>query len=240
LAAEVLLKSNVLSSMSTETNPITLYTAQTPNGLCISVALEEIGVPYIVRTINFKEDEQHSEWYVKINPNGKIPAIVDHMNSAGDFPVFETSAILLYLAENYDKEHKISYDPVTEANFHSEELQWLFFAHGGIGPMQGQAGHFAKFASEKIPYAINRYTTEVARLFAVLDKRLESREWLVGPHYGLADIKTFTWVSFAGPPVADLSDYPNIEAWIKRCVARDATYTGLGIPSRPDLERFKR
>jgi len=225
--------------MSTESKPITLYSAQTPNGFPISIALEEIGVPYELKSINFKEDEQHSDWFLKINPNGKIPAIVDHKNAAGDFPVFETSAILLYLADHYDREHKISYDPATEANHYSEQVQWMFFAHGGVGPMLGQTAHF-RFAEEKIPYAINRYETEVKRLLSVLEARLEGREWLVGPRYSLADIKTFPWVGMAGKIQVDMSPYPNIAAWIARCAAREATYVGLGVPSRPDVEAFQK
>ncbi|KIJ53559.1 hypothetical protein M422DRAFT_241798 [Sphaerobolus stellatus SS14] len=119
--------------------PITLYAVATPNGYPVSVALHELGVEYELKAISLKDKEQKGEWFLNINPNGRIPAIVDHKNPAGDFPVFETSTILLYLAQHYDPENKLSYDPVKEANFYSEVLQWLFFAHGGIGPMQGQA-----------------------------------------------------------------------------------------------------
>ncbi|KIJ55198.1 hypothetical protein M422DRAFT_23812 [Sphaerobolus stellatus SS14] len=212
--------------------PITLYTAATPNGFPITIALEELGVPYNAKVISFKENEQKSEWFLKINPNGRIPAIVDHKNN--DFAVFETSAILLYLGQHYDPEHKLSYDPVKESNLYSEVLQWLFFTHGGIGPMQGQANHFIRAAPEKIPYGVKRYTEETKRLYSVIEKRLEGREWLVGTHYSIADIKAYPWV-VAGPIIGiDFAEYPNIQAWINRIKARPATHEGHGVPSRPD------
>ncbi|KAF8523150.1 glutathione S-transferase [Hysterangium stoloniferum] len=214
--------------------PITLYTASTPNGYPISIALEELDVPYEVKAISFKDNEQKSDWFLKINPNGRIPAIVDHKN--GDFPVFETTAILIYLAEQYDPEHKISYDPIKEPKLHSEEVQWLCFAHGGVGPMQGQANHFHRYAPEKIPYGIKRYQDETKRLFSVIEKRLEGREWLVGDHYGLADIKTFTWVRLGPWSGVELTDFPKIQAWIDRCEARPKTYEGFGVPVRSNLQ----
>ncbi|KIJ45134.1 hypothetical protein M422DRAFT_29987 [Sphaerobolus stellatus SS14] len=210
--------------------PITLYTASTPNGYPISIALEELGVPYNVKAISFKENEQKSEWFLKINPNGRIPAIVDHKNN--DFPVFETSAILLYLAQHYDPENKLSYDPVKEPNLFSEVLQWLFFAHGGIGPMQGQANHFFRYAPEKIPYGIKRYQDETRRLYSVVEQRLEGREWLVGPHYSIADIKAFPWIDSAPWAGIEYTEFPNIQAWINRIKARHGTHEGLGVPVR--------
>ncbi|KAF8508123.1 glutathione S-transferase [Gautieria morchelliformis] len=220
--------------------PITLYTVGTANGYPIAVALEELEVPYKLRTISFKETEQKSDWFLKINPNGRIPAIVDHKNKEGDFPVFETSAILLYLAQHYDPERRISYDPITEPNLYSEELQWMLFAHGGVGPMQGQANHFFRYAREKVEYGIKRYQDETKRLFSVLEKRLEGREWLVGPHYGLADIKTFPWVAIGPWSGIDMAPYPNIQAWLERIQARPKTYKGLGVPSRFNLEETLR
>ncbi|KIJ24524.1 hypothetical protein M422DRAFT_39142 [Sphaerobolus stellatus SS14] len=215
---------------------ITLYTVGTPNGHPIAIALEELGVPYEVKALSFKDNDQKQEWFLKINPNGRIPAIVDHKR--GDFPVFETSAILLYLAQHYDPERKISYDPVKEPNLHSEELQWLFFAHGGVGPMQGQANHFFRYAPERIPYATNRYIEETKRLYSVLEKRLEGREWLVGNHYGLADIKTVPRVLIAPWSGVDLEPFPNIRAWLERAQAREKTYAGLGVPTRMNLKEM--
>ncbi|GJJ12661.1 hypothetical protein Clacol_006905 [Clathrus columnatus] len=200
--------------------PITLYTVGTPNGIPISVALHELGVEYNLRPISFKENEQKSEWFLKINPNGRIPAIVDHKNS--DFAVFETSAILLYLGQHYDPEHKLSYDPIKEPNLYSEVVQWLCFAHGGIGPMQGQLHHFKNAAPEKIPYGIKRYFDETKRLYSVIEKRLETSGWLVGGRFTIADIKTFPWINGGHRAEIDMSEFPNIQAWLERIKARPA------------------
>ncbi|GJJ08755.1 hypothetical protein Clacol_002974 [Clathrus columnatus] len=189
---------------------VTLYTAGTPNGFPISIVLEELGI------------------------SCRIPAIVDHTNN--DFYVFETSAILLYLTARFDKEHKISYDSIKESNLYSEELQWLFFAHGGIGPMQGQATHFVRYAPEKIPYGIKRYVEETKRLFTIIEKRLQGRDWLVGDHYGLADIKTFPWVRLGPWSGVALDEFPNIQAWISRAEARSGTDAGLAVPARQNLQ----
>ncbi|KIJ44717.1 hypothetical protein M422DRAFT_167732, partial [Sphaerobolus stellatus SS14] len=207
------------------------------SGYSVPIALHELGVQYNLKYISFKEKEQKSEWFLKINPNGRIPAIVDHKNN--DFPVFETSAILLYLTQHYDPVHKLSYDPVKEPNLYSEVLQWLCFAHGGIGPMQGQANHFFRFAPENIPYGIKRYQDETARLYSVVEQRLAGREWLVGSHYSIADIKSF-WgsgrIEAARWSGVELTEFPNIQAWINRIKARPDTHEGRGVPIRTDYE----
>ncbi|CAE6431923.1 unnamed protein product [Rhizoctonia solani] len=168
----------------------------------------------------------------QINPNGRIPALVDR--SRGNFAVFESAAILLYLAQHYDKERKFSYDPVSDSDLHSEELQWIFFTHGGIGPMQGQANHFYRYAPEKIPYGINRYINETKRLYSVLNDRLTDREYLVGPgkgRYGLADINAYPWVrSWSWAGVDSLEAFPNVEAWLKRISERPQVDSGLDVP----------
>ncbi|KIJ32422.1 hypothetical protein M422DRAFT_35824 [Sphaerobolus stellatus SS14] len=210
--------------------PITLYTAATLNGYSISIALEELRVPYDLKVIALKEKEQKSEWFLKINPNGRIPAIVDHKNN--DFPVSESSAILLYLAQHYDPDNKLSYDPVKEANLHSEVLQWIFFAHGGLGPMQGEANHFLLWTPEKIPYGIKRYQDETKRLYSVIEKRLEGREWLVGSHYSMADIKAYPWIA-QKVGIIEHSEFPNIQVWMSRIKARPETWKGHGVPERP-------
>jgi len=150
--------------------------------------------------------------------------------------VFETSAILLYLGRVFDKEHKFSRDPLADPLAYSEEMQWLFFTHGGIGPMQGQANHFNLYAPEKIPYAINRYLRETERLYGVLENRLSDREYLVGPDqgtYGIADIKAFGWVRRAPNTGVSLDPFPNVRAWLDRINARPAVQAGLQIPPRP-------
>ncbi|KAG8743659.1 glutathione S- transferase, nitrogen catabolite repression regulator [Ceratobasidium sp. 414] len=218
-------------------NTLLLYTVGTPNGHKPSILLEELkdaynGFSYDFQKISFQANEQKEPWFLKINPNGRIPALVDH--SRGDFKVFESAAILLYLAQHYDKENKFSYDPVKDTDLYSEQLQWIFFTHGGIGPMQGQASHFYRYAPEKIPYGINRYITETKRLYSVLNDRLADREYLVGPglgKYGLADINVFPWVrSCRWAGVDSLEAFPNVEAWLKRIAERPQVKKGLDIP----------
>ncbi|KAJ1299659.1 hypothetical protein OPQ81_009111 [Rhizoctonia solani] len=217
-------------------DPLMLYTAASPNGYKVSVLLEELkdsyGLQYTFRNIDIRNNEQKEEWFLKINPNGRIPALVDPMR--GNFAVFESAAILLYLSQHYDKDKKFSYDPVTEPDSYSEQLQWIFFTHGGIGPMQGQAGHFYRFAPEQIPYALDRYVNEVKRLYSVLDGRLADRDYLVGPgrgRYGLADMNTYPWVGahrWAG--IENMGDYPNIQAWLNRISERPQVKRGIDVP----------
>ncbi|CEL55498.1 hypothetical protein RSOLAG1IB_01510 [Rhizoctonia solani AG-1 IB] len=213
-----------------------LYTVGTPNGFKASIILEELkaayGLEYAVQKIDFQKNEQKEPWFLKINPNGRIPALVDR--SRDNFAVFESAAILLYLAQHYDKERKFSYDPVADPDLYSEQLQWIFFTHGGIGPMQGQANHFYRYAPEKIPYGINRYITETKRLYSVLNDRLADREYLVGSgkgKYGLADINTYPWVrSWSWAGVDSLEAFPNVEAWLKRISERPQVDSGLDVP----------
>jgi glutathione S-transferase len=187
--------------MSTHRNPLVLYTVPTPNGLPISFFLEDLKainppatVDYDVRKISFQNNEQKEPWFIKMNPNGRIPVLEDR--SRENFYVFETSAILLYLAQHYDKGHVFWFDAEKDPNDYSEMLQWLFFAHGGIGPMQGQANHFRNAAPEDIPYAKKRYLDETKRLYGVLEIRLANRDYLAGAgkgKYSIADTKAFSW-----------------------------------------------
>lgn len=213
---------------------ILLYAAPTPNGVCASVFLEEIksaypGFDYEYSKIELSKNVQKEPWFIKLNPNGRIPVIVDR--SRNDFPVFETSAILLYLAQHYDKEYKFWFNPQTEADDYSTMVQWLFFSHGGIGPMQGQANHFRNSAPEDISYAKNRYINETKRLYGVLELRLNEGDYLAGPgrgKYSLADIKAFPWVrrhTSAGIPTLD--EWPSIKNWVARCESRVAVEDGL-------------
>ncbi|KAF8713389.1 Glutathione S-transferase, C-terminal domain, partial [Rhizoctonia solani] len=204
----------------------------------VSILLEELkdayGLEYAFRNIDIRNNEQKEPWFLKINPNGRIPALVDP--SRDGFIVFESAAIVLYLAQASIAFKVItsSYDPITEPDSYSEQLQWIFFTHGGIGPMQGQAGHFYRFAPEQIPYALDRYVNEVKRLYSVLNERLSGREYLVGPgkgRYGLADINAFPWVRahrWAG--VENLNDYPHIQAWLDRIYERPQAKRGLDVP----------
>ncbi len=204
---------------------IELFTAATPNGWKVSIALEELGLPYTVRALSFAQNEQKEEWFLKINPNGRIPAIVDHAPAFGGepFAIFESGAILLYLAEKTGK--LLPADP----RGRSVATQWLMFQMGGIGPMMGQANVFFRYAPEKIPYAIERYQRETRRLFTVLDRRLGEVEYLAGA-YSIADIATWPWVQghdWCGVPTEGL---PNLERWLAAVGARPAVIAGKAVP----------
>lgn len=202
--------------------PILLYTFETFNEKRVSIFLEELnatyGLQYEKQEINLRKSVQKEPWFLEINPNGKIPAIVDR--SRNDFKVFETSAILLYLQQHHDTENKFGFDPVKEADDYSEALQWIFFVHGGVSPMQSQLIFFNVFSSEKIPYAINRYLEETKRLYGVLEIRLKERDWLVGPgrgKYTIADMNVLPVLkSHAFSGIESLDQWPNVKAWVKR------------------------
>ncbi|MGY2338617.1 glutathione S-transferase family protein [Pseudomonas sp. SDO5532_S415] len=206
---------------------IDLYTAATPNGHKVSIVLEELGLPYTVHALSFDKKEQKSPDFLKINPNGRIPAIVDRAN--GDFAVFESGAILIYLAEMTGK--LLPADPKGR----SVALQWLMFQMGGIGPMQGQANVFFRYFPEKLQGAIDRYQHETRRLYEVLDTRLQDVEYLAG-EYSIADIATFPWVrgyEWSGVPVDGLTA---LQRWMATMEARPAVQRGLLIPERTDDE----
>jgi len=221
--------------------PIVLYSTTTGNGISVSILLEELkeaygndAPEYDAVKMSIKDadigkvhNQVKSPWFVEnVNPNGRIPAITHD-----GFPVFETSAILVYLANEFDKERKLSRDPVKDPKGYSIELQWLFFVHGGVGPMQGQASHFSRAAPEKIPYAIDRYINETKRLYSVLESRLEKSEYLAGDSYGIADIKPFGWVRNAHRLGLNLEEYPKLKAWLDKVAARPAVQRGLEIPA---------
>lgn len=205
---------------------IDLYTSATPNGWKASILLEELGVPYELHAISLSKQEQKTPEYLKINPNGRIPAIVDR--DEGNFAVFESGAIMIYLAEKYGR-----FLP-KDVKGRSEVIQWLMFQMGGIGPMQGQANVFFRYAPEKIPYAIERYQTETKRLYRVLESRLEGREYLCG-EYSIADIANWSWVSLHFWAGVDIDDLPNLKAWVERIRARPAVQRGIVIPEPMNL-----
>jgi len=224
----------LLRRMSQSTKPFQLYFAGTPNGYQPTVYLEELkavypNIDYDIEKIDISKNTQKEPWFIKLNPNGRIPVLVDR--SRDNFPVFETAAILLYLAHNYDKDFKFWFDPAKDPNAYSELLQWIFFAHGGVGPMQGQANHFNRAAPEDIPYAKRRYIDETKRLYGVLEIRLADRDWLVGEGRGkfsIADIKAVPWVKihkFAG--IESLDEWPRVKDWVERTVNRPAARAGF-------------
>ncbi len=207
---------------------IDLYTAATPNGHKVSIALEELGLPYSLRVLDLSANEQKEPWFLAINPNGRIPAIVDH--DEGDFAVFESGAILIYLAE------KTGRLMPQDARGRSRVLQWLMFQMGGIGPMMGQANVFFRYFPEKIQPAIDRYQGEVRRLFRVLDGHLAKHEYLAGD-YSIADIANWAWVRTHNWSGVTIDDLPNLARWRDQIRARPAVQRGIEMPpSSLDLE----
>lgn len=200
---------------------LTLYTAAAPDGIKISIALEEMGLPYEVRPVALATREHKEEWFLAINPNGRIPAIVDH--DEGDFAVFESGAILVYLAEKTGKLLP------RDAKGRSRVLQWLVFQVSGLGPMMGQASVFLHYAPEKIPFAIGRYQRESRRLLEVLDRRLARHEWLADD-YSIADIASFVWARRHDWSGVDLEGLGGVKAWLDRIAARPAVQRGSAIP----------
>ncbi len=212
---------------------IDLYTAPTPNGRKISIALEEMGLPYEVHAVDLAAGEQKTPEFLAINPNGRIPAIVDR--DAGEFPVFESGAILLWLAEKSG-----NFLPA-EPKARSVVLQWLFFQVGGVGPMQGQANVFYRYAEQKIPYAIERYQREVRRLFEVYDRRLAQHEFL-GGDYSIADMATWPWIISHDWSGVSVDGLEHLQRWLGAINARPAVRRGMDVPKRwnphPDVEKF--
>jgi GST-like protein len=204
---------------------IDLYTAATPNGYKVSIALEELGLPYELRVLNLAEGEQKQPWFLAINPNARIPAIVDR--DADDFPVFESGAILVYLAEKTGR--LMPSDPKGR----SRVLQWLMFQMGGLGPMMGQANVFTRYFPEQVPPVIDRYLRESRRLLEVLDGRLAQSEWLAGD-YSIADIANFAWARTHAWPGVDISALDHLQRWLDAIAARPAVQRGLQAPPRPD------
>ena len=210
---------------------IDLYTWPTPNGHKASIMLEELGMieearlDYRVHPVDIGNGEQFAPDYVAINPNGKIPTIVDRDGpGGGPFAVFESGAILIYLAEKTGR--FLSGD----ARGRSQAIQWLMFQIGGVGPMFGQAHHFRRFAPQPLPYAIERYTTEAARLYGVLDRRLGQSEFLAESGYSIADMAAYPWVARHDWQGAALEAYPNVRRWFEAVGRRPAVQQGMLVP----------
>ena len=204
---------------------IHLYTANTMNGWKPLIFLHEADVPYDMTAIDFGKKEQKAPDYVKLNPNGRIPTIVDRGND--DFAVFESGAILWYLAEKYDR--FLSKDSKTR----SETLQWLMFQMGGIGPMMGQAMYFQRIAKpngDEVPFAVKRYVDESRRLLEVLDRRLAGRDWLAGDGYSIADMATYPWARSFFWATVSVDGLDNLNAWFQRIDARHKTQAALQLP----------
>lgn len=199
---------------------IDLYTSPTPNGHKVSILLEELGVPYTVFPIELGKQEQKSPEYVRLNPNGRIPTIVDR---DANLTVFESGAILIYLAE------KCGRLIPRETGPRSEVIQWLMFQMSALGPMQGQAHVFLRYFPEKLQAVIDRYQNETARIYGVLDRRLSGREYLCD-QYTIADIATWPWINFHEWAGLSLDAYPHLKRWFESIEKRPAVDRGLCVP----------
>ncbi|GMH43659.1 hypothetical protein BSKO_11581 [Bryopsis sp. KO-2023] len=211
--------------------PVTLYTASTPNGWKASVTLEELGVQYNVRKITLGKNEQKEDWFLKINPNGRIPALVDHSND--DFEVFESGAIMLYLCDRFDPEGKLLPKDLKERH---QVISWLMFQMGGLGPMQGQAHHFVRYAPVSVEYGKNRYVNETKRLYGVLESQLEKGPWLAAGKYTIADIANYSWVVIHFWAGVTLEEFPKLKDWVDRISERKAVNTGMDVPEPSRLK----
>jgi GSH-dependent disulfide-bond oxidoreductase len=214
---------------------IDLYYWPTPNGHKVTMFLEETATPYRLLPVNIGRGEQFQPEFLKISPNNRMPAIVDTAPADGGEPlsVFESGAILLYLAEKTDR-----FLPA-DLRGRVDTLQWLFWQMGGLGPMAGQNHHFTQYAPEKLPYAIDRYVNETARLYAVLDRRLADREFVAG-EYSIADMAAYPWIVPYKRQQQDLDDFPNLKRWFEQIRARPAVERayekGKAISSQPVVD----
>jgi len=205
---------------------IDLYTWSTPNGRKVSIMLEELGIEYNTIPINISKNEQFEENFLKISPNNRIPAIVDHDTGIS---LMESGAILLYLAEKYEK--FMSKDPVARW----QTIEWLMWQMGGAGPMMGQVHHFSHFNKGKSDYAEERYLNEAKRLYGVLDRRLSGRDYLAG-EYSIADMATWPWISRFEWQTVSLNSYPNVKKWYLAIADRPAVQRGYHIPvEQPEI-----
>ncbi|HJP34390.1 MAG TPA: glutathione S-transferase N-terminal domain-containing protein [Gammaproteobacteria bacterium] len=209
---------------------IDLYTDTTPNGWKASVTLEEIGMEYTTHHVDIMTGAQKEEWFLKLCPNGRIPAIVDRDND--DFPVFESGAIMLYLAKKSGQ--LMPQDDKGE----SRVTQWLMFQMAGIGPMMGQSNVFYRYLPEKLPAAIDRYHNECRRLYEVLDRQLEGREYLCD-EYSIADIANWCWVRIYFWGGTNIDGLENLQAWMERLEARPACQRGIAVPHPVDFKKLE-
>ncbi len=223
----ILEKTNV-KKMKKQKHPIELYFAPTPNGVKISIMLEELAVPYKLHKIDIGAGDQFSEEFLKISPNNKIPAIIDPEGPDNEpISIFESGAILRYLAQKFDKFYP------KDKRKQIEVEQWLMWQMAGFGPMLGQNHHFALFAPEKIDYAIKRYRDETKRLYGVLNRQLANKEYIVGD-YSIVDIATIGWANKYEQQGINIDEFPNVKNWLKTMKNRPAVKRGLAIGKNTD------
>jgi len=205
---------------------IEVYSWATPNGHKVHIMLEECGLPYRVHAVDIGAGDQFAQEFLKISPNNKIPAIVDPEGPGGQpLSLFESGAILLYLAGKVDKLLP------EDVRGKYQALQWLMFQMGGVGPMLGQAHHFRIYATEKIPYAIDRYTNEAKRLYGVMDRQLAGSKYIAGDQYTIADIAIFPWLRSWKNQGIDWNDFPHLKGWFDEISARPAVMRGVQVLS---------
>ncbi|KAF4556693.1 Glutathione S-transferase-like protein 22 [Elsinoe fawcettii] len=217
--------------MSRQTD-ILLYTEGTPNGLKISIALEELGLGYKVRPINLFQHEQKEQWFLDINPNGRIPAITDKDESGQELKIWESGAILQYLVTRYDTENIISYPSGSKE--HWQVTSWLMWQVGGVGPMQGQANHFALSANGNHEYSLQRYVNETRRLYRTMDQALarNTSGYLVGDRVTIADIAMWPWVTaYKYSGLSSTDEFPHVKEWMYRLLKRPGFESGRNVPS---------
>ena len=207
---------------------IDLYTWHTPNGRKVSIMLEEIGIPYNVFSINIAKDEQFQPHFLKISPNNRIPAIIDKDNN--DYSLFESGAILMYLAEKSGKLLNFS-----DKDEYYRTIEWLMWQMGGVGPMFGQVHHFVKYNKGKSEYSEQRYSKEAKRLYGVMDKKLEQNQYIAGKSYSIADISIWPWTARFDWQEIDLNEFPNVTRWYKEMADRPTVQKGWLVPQNDQV-----
>ncbi|KAI0021970.1 glutathione S-transferase GstA [Xylariomycetidae sp. FL0641] len=219
---------------------IHLYTTQTPNGIKISILLEELGLQYKTTAIQFSKNTQKEPWFLEINPNGRIPALTDKFTDGKPIRLFESGSIMQYLVDRYDKDHKVSYPQGSRE--HYETNNWLMWQMGGLGPMQGQLNHFNRYAPEKIQYGIDRYKGESRRLYRTLEDHLKKTgsQYLVGDKCTIADIACWGWVSYAKASGLDMNEFPTLQAWVERMLKRPGVEKGRHVPEPHKYEEIQK
>ncbi|KAK0630995.1 glutathione S-transferase [Bombardia bombarda] len=209
---------------------LNIYGCLAVNPYKLTIAAEELGIPYNYINIDMSQGEPRSEWFTAINPNGKLPAIVHVKEDGTSVTVFESAACLLYIASEFDKDHKLSYSPSTPEYW--AQLSWLSWQVAGFGPMMGQGAHFNRYAVEPVPYASWRYTAECRRLHAVLDKQLGAHAFVAGDdHLTVADVAIFIFVHSAKWCGVDIDEFPNVKAWRDKLLLRPGVQKGLQVPA---------
>ncbi|GAA5917667.1 hypothetical protein JCM5296_007442 [Sporobolomyces johnsonii] len=227
---------------------LVLLVSQTPNGGKPVYYLEELKAAGAIKgyehiDISLSKNEQKEDWFLAVNPNGRIPALLDNREGKKPIKVWESASILLYLARNYDKDYLFHFE---DDDLHQEMLNWIFFLQGGVGPMQGQANHFFRYAPEKIQYGIDRYQNETRRLYGVYEDHLagkkdgEKKEWLVGGKFSIADMTSQPWIRMSSWAGVSLDPFPLLKDWVERIDARPAIQSALKIPEQDLMTKMKK